>query len=228
LKPIREDATMKICTMKQSDISKCPFFILDPTHYNDNGTCRCTDPTHKEMKQWGYKWNRKLSKWSSYNAEPTINLKTAANVNKCIEYLPSRGYKEDIEQWKQDCKIFTKMITETEFKARFIETAPYFIEDKESRDIWKIIIKRNGKTISFRFGNSLQDTWDHKEPDLYSILAGMDLDYRTSDYTFEEYCDEYGFNADSISDKKGYERGVKQSQKLKKIFEELEVSSMPN
>jgi hypothetical protein len=26
-------------------------------HYREDCTCRCNDKKHKEMKQWGYKWN---------------------------------------------------------------------------------------------------------------------------------------------------------------------------
>lgn len=43
--------------IKQSDIGKCPFVIFMPEHYRQDGSCRCDDPEHKEMVDWGYKWN---------------------------------------------------------------------------------------------------------------------------------------------------------------------------
>ncbi len=42
--------------IKQSDIGKCPFVIFDPSHYRDDGTCKCNDPEHREMmkREWEY------------------------------------------------------------------------------------------------------------------------------------------------------------------------------
>jgi hypothetical protein len=42
--------------MKQSDLLKCPFVILWPTHYRDDGTCKCDDPTEQRrmVREWGY------------------------------------------------------------------------------------------------------------------------------------------------------------------------------
>jgi len=42
--------------IRQSDIAKCPHYIMVPEHYRYNGTCRCDDPEHSEMRDWGYKW----------------------------------------------------------------------------------------------------------------------------------------------------------------------------
>ena len=44
-------------SIKRSDIRKCPWIILKPEHYRENGSCRCNDPEHLEMKEWGYTWN---------------------------------------------------------------------------------------------------------------------------------------------------------------------------
>ena len=42
--------------IKQSDIRKCPFFILVADHYREDGTCKCNDPVYRKtvMKKWGY------------------------------------------------------------------------------------------------------------------------------------------------------------------------------
>jgi hypothetical protein len=42
--------------IKQSDIGKCPHFIMLPQHYRDDGSCKCNDPNETVMKEWGYKW----------------------------------------------------------------------------------------------------------------------------------------------------------------------------
>ena len=42
--------------IKQSDIAACPHFIFVPSHYRDDGSCRCNDADAVEMKDWGYEW----------------------------------------------------------------------------------------------------------------------------------------------------------------------------
>ena len=44
-------------TIQQSSIGNCPHFIFDPGHYREDETCRCNDPSHTEMAEWGYAWN---------------------------------------------------------------------------------------------------------------------------------------------------------------------------
>lgn len=50
--------------LPQSAIGKCPHFIFMPEHYRKDNTCRCDDKEHKEMGEWGYKWNDKKGRWS--------------------------------------------------------------------------------------------------------------------------------------------------------------------
>jgi hypothetical protein len=42
--------------IKQSTIGNCPFFILMPEHYREDGTCKCSNAEHRKMmiKEWGY------------------------------------------------------------------------------------------------------------------------------------------------------------------------------
>lgn len=44
-------------TLSKATILECPHLILVPEHYREDGTCRCTDPTHTEMAEWGYAWS---------------------------------------------------------------------------------------------------------------------------------------------------------------------------
>lgn len=46
-----------IRTLPQSAMQACPWFIMVPEHYNEDGTCKCTDETHTEMEAWGYTWD---------------------------------------------------------------------------------------------------------------------------------------------------------------------------
>jgi hypothetical protein len=50
--------------IKQSDIGKCPHFIMVPEHYRADGSCRCDDPT-SNMAEWGYVWSDETKRWES-------------------------------------------------------------------------------------------------------------------------------------------------------------------
>ncbi len=39
-----------------AQVSKCPYHIFIPEHYRPDGRCRCDDPMHQEMREWGYEW----------------------------------------------------------------------------------------------------------------------------------------------------------------------------
>jgi len=41
----------------------CPHVILMPEHYRPDGTCRCNDPEHNEMEEWGYEWDADEEAW---------------------------------------------------------------------------------------------------------------------------------------------------------------------
>lgn len=47
---------MRVFTMKQSDLLKCPFAIMVPEHYREDGTCKCDDAAHREfmIAKWEY------------------------------------------------------------------------------------------------------------------------------------------------------------------------------
>lgn len=47
----------KVRTIKQSAIRACRFTILLPSHYRDDGTCKCSNREHRAMmiKEWGYR-----------------------------------------------------------------------------------------------------------------------------------------------------------------------------
>ena len=47
----------------KEDVRRCPFFILVPEHYREDGTCRCDDPTHVEMRDWEYVWSEERQRW---------------------------------------------------------------------------------------------------------------------------------------------------------------------
>jgi len=51
--------------LSKSELEGCKFCIFSPEHYNDDGSCRCTDPDHEEMSDWGYVWDDAKKRWES-------------------------------------------------------------------------------------------------------------------------------------------------------------------
>ncbi len=74
----------------------------------------------------------------------------------------------------------------------FLRHGPHFIGEKESRDIYHIVIERNGKKMEFDFGQSINDSYPNNRifPTKYNILACLqkyDLDYDVWEFAYE-YC----------------------------------------
>lgn len=49
--------------LPQSAMMECPHFIMVSEHYRANNSCRCNDPKHTEMGEWGYVWDTKTNLW---------------------------------------------------------------------------------------------------------------------------------------------------------------------
>ena len=81
--------------------------------------------------------------------------------------------------------------------------------------------------ISFKFGDSIFNTEERKSPTMYDILCCMGADYSCPD-SFEDFCDEYGCDRDSLMDKKTFDKSKRQSQKLKTIFTDKEIEAFPS
>ena len=57
---LNPDGTLtNVRTIQQSDMRKCPHFIMMADHYRTDGSCRCDDPEHTDMSEWEYEWNGK-------------------------------------------------------------------------------------------------------------------------------------------------------------------------
>lgn len=55
---LQKDGTVtNIRMLSQSSIGNCPFKIFVPSHYRENGTCKCSNKEHRKMmiKEWEYK-----------------------------------------------------------------------------------------------------------------------------------------------------------------------------
>ena len=117
----------------------------------------------------------------------------------------------------------TKLVAESfnlEFKAEFLENGLHFQGDKETRDIYNITLKRGQRKYTFKFGQSIAK--GSNEPTLYDVLACLQK-YEVG--TFEDFCDEFGYDNDSRNALKTYKAVVKEYDKMCSLFnnDELEL-----
>jgi len=112
---------------------------------------------------------------------------------------------------------------------------PYFDEDKDSRNIYRIHVNFKGKKTSFRFGDSIANTEDSKTPesDPKEYKLGM-LETIVNDYTltpeyyptYHDFSSEFGYDEDSIKGLKAYKRCMKQGEKLHKLFNDADIEKI--
>lgn len=63
----------------------------------------------------------------------------------------------EISIYEKQAKDFLNKL-KIEFKAEFIKHGKHFNDDKESRDIYKLSLKRGNRVVSFDFGQSLNNS----------------------------------------------------------------------
>jgi hypothetical protein len=143
--------------------------------------------------------------------------------------------------------------TETEFKTEFIGNNKYFDDDKQTRDIYLITLKRGNREYKFKFGNSLNNsgkfkifasdgfklTNDEKEALKYKKKTAhvkRNNDFKEpSAYdvlacltksevgTFKDFCGEFGYNEDSIKAEKMYNAVIDEWENIKMLYSDEEI-----
>lgn len=106
--------------------------------------------------------------------------------------------------------------TETTMKTTYIEHEKHFPDDKDRRDIWRITLRRHGKSYSFKYGQSLADVGE--TPTAYSVLACLTI-YDPG--TFENFCGDYGYVEDSRKAEKTYKAVVKEFAGVNRLFADV-------
>jgi hypothetical protein len=176
-----------------------------------------------------------LNKENRYGTEEFHSIMDEANKNLCIDYSEKPA-------------MLMLLLAKLDISIKFTGIKDHF-NDGEERLTGQFKIKRDNKVIIFDFGFSLHDTetfnsiyfdsgikllsiiYRDKQKFfnslLYNCLCSCKLDYYIS-IDFEEFCSEFGYNSDSIKDKKLWERCLKQSNKLQKIFKKSEIECLPD
>lgn len=110
--------------------------------------------------------------------------------------------------------------TGTTFTSEYKDHRPYFTDDKNSRDIYSIVLKNKSHRYRFNFGQSINNTGSHPKPyDVLTCLTKSDPD------TFKNFCSEYGYDNDSRKAYKTYKAVKREWENVKRLFttEQIEM-----
>jgi hypothetical protein len=131
-------------------------------------------------------------------------------------------------EYKQQANDFLNA-TSTALTAKFTRHGKHFSSDKESRDIFKVMLKNKLHTYRFNFGQSINKSTGTgaNTPSAYDVLACLTC---YSPGTFENFCGDYGYDLDSRSAYKTYKEVMKEYKNLELLFtpEQLEQLSEIN
>ena len=164
-----------------------------------------------------------LNKENRFMTSEFHSIMDEANKSLCIDYSEKPA-------------MLMLLLAKLDISVKFTGIKEYF-NDKKERLTGQFRIIRDNEVIIFDFGFSLYDTEifnsTYKDKQeffnnlLYNCLCSCKSDYYIPS-DFEEFCSEFGYNSDSIKDKKLWEKCLKQSNKLQKIFSENEIECLPS
>lgn len=105
----------------------------------------------------------------------------------------------------------------------FIGHKSHFSGEDEKRNVYKICIKRREKQYTFEFGQSIINSEKNIAPNAYDILTCLT---KSDPGTFEEFCDEYGYDIDSknierIYIERIYKNVKKEWKNVNNLFEDV-------
>ena len=109
-------------------------------------------------------------------------------------------------------------------EVRFYNHAPHFTGETESRDIFKVTLKRDREKHSFTFGQSISESTGtgRNKPTAYGVLTCLT---KYDPEGFEDFCGEFGYDTDSRNAENIYDAVCEEWEGVKRIFtpEEIEL-----
>lgn len=99
----------------------------------------------------------------------------------------------------------------------FLRRAPYFEPETAPRNVYKVTLRFRGKSTSFTYGDSLNNTRRGVRPSPFDILDCVINDYHVPE-TFAEFCEKLGYDPDSRYGESLYKRCRVQARKLARLF----------
>ncbi len=101
------------------------------------------------------------------------------------------------------------------------DRSPAHWNDRDFRNIYKVVIRRKGKQYTYKFYDSVFHTNRNIKPSEYDVLSCL-TKYDVG--SFEEFCSEYGYEIyndygrTNLTSKKVYNAVVKEYENVERIF----------
>jgi len=111
--------------------------------------------------------------------------------------------------------------TNTKFKTKYYDYAYYFPQDKEQREIYKVTLRNDKGSYTFKFGQSIANSG--QEPSAYDVLSCL-TKYNTG--SFEEFCSEFGYDTDSRTAERTYKAVIKEYENISRLFTEAQIEQL--
>lgn len=108
--------------------------------------------------------------------------------------------------------------TYTSFTANYKEHDYYFDGDKDTRDIYIIVLKNKLHRYRFTFGQSISNTGT--APTAYDVLVSLNK-YEVG--SFEDFCGDYGYDTGSRSAYKTYKAVLKEWKNIERLFSSEQI-----
>lgn len=96
------------------------------------------------------------------------------------------------------------------------EYKKHFTTDTERRYVFKMKLKRNGKSYTFNFGQSING--GSNEPTMYDILTCLE---KHGYHSFEDFCSELGYDSDSRNSEKIFKAVEKEYLAVQNLFGDI-------
>jgi len=120
--------------------------------------------------------------------------------------------------------------TGTTLEIKYIGNDYYFLDDKETRDIYRFTLTRGNKKYSAKFGQSIANSKVGYEkripPTVYDILACLDVCYYDN---IDDFASEFGYGTANTKPSviiRTWEEVQKQNAGLKQLFNEEELQQL--
>jgi len=132
--------------------------------------------------------------------------------------------KTKVNEYEQQAKDFCAKYN-VNFTATFIKNGKHFSDDDKNRDIYLILLSRNGKDFDFKFGQSIRNSaktvleaMRRIKPTRYDVLASIT---KYDPGTLENFCYEFGYDIDSKKTEKIYNAVQEEYKNIINLFGDI-------
>ena len=127
---------------------------------------------------------------------------------------------ENKDDYDRKAENFLKK-TKTNFSVKFLKTGKHFIDDKDDRDIYRVVLKSPIGLYKFNFGQSINCSGNNKKvPSSYEVLSCLT---KNDVGTFSNFCSEFGYDEDSRKAERIYKAVVNEYENLKRLYSSFEL-----